>query len=60
MKTKKNTIGDARHYKDEIKDLVGKKLPICVGVDRCLVYHDYPLMGKENKLCVEVFNRFIK
>ena len=31
MKTKKNTIGDARHYKDEIKDLVGKKLPICVG-----------------------------
>ena len=45
METKRNTIGNARHYKDEIKDLVGKKLPICVDVDGCLVYHHYPLMG---------------
>ena len=28
-----SNIGDARHLKDEIKDLVGKKLPICIDVD---------------------------
>ena len=54
MKTKRNTIGDARHYKDEIKDLVGKKLPICVDFDGCLCAHHYPMIGKENKPCVEV------
>ena len=54
MKTKRNTIGDARHYKDEIKDLVGKKLPICVDFDGCLCTHHYPMIGKENKPCVEV------
>ena len=58
MKTKRNTIGDARHYKDEIKDLVGKKLPICVDFDGCLCAHHYPMIGKENKPCVEVLKKW--
>lgn len=51
-------IGNTRHYEDEIKDLVGKKLPICVDFDGCCVAHEYPNVGKENSPCVEVMKKW--
>lgn len=58
METEKNIIGNARHYEDEIKDLVSKKLPIVVDFDGTMVSHHYPMIGKENKPCVEVLKKW--
>lgn len=51
-------IGDARHLKDEIKDLVGKKLPICIDVDGTVVFHHYPKLGKDAPHCVKILKKW--
>lgn len=53
-----SNIGDARHLKDEIKDLVGKKLPICIDVDGTVVFHHYPDLGKDAPHCVETLKKW--
>ena len=50
-----NKIGDARHLKDEIKDLVGKKLPIVVDFDGTVVKHHYPEIGETIPHCIKMF-----
>lgn len=51
-------IGNARHIQDEINDLVGKKLPICVDFDGTICVHEYPLIGEENKPCIEILKKW--
>lgn len=50
----KKKIGDTRHLSEEIKDLVGTKLPIVLDVDGTVVKHHYPDLGEDVPHCVEV------
>lgn len=54
-----NKIGNARHLDDEAKDLVGKKLPICIDFDGSCVFHHFPSVGKEAPHCVETLKKWV-
>lgn len=51
-------IGNARHLHDEISSLVNEKLPVCVDFDGTVCAHEYPLIGEENKPCIEVLKKW--
>lgn len=54
----KKKIGDTRHLSEEIKDLVGTKLPIVLDVDGTVVKHHYPDLGEDVPYCVEVLKKW--
>lgn len=58
MANSNNKIGDSRHLKDEIKDLVGKKLPIVVDFDGTVVKHHYPEIGETIPHCIETLKKW--
>lgn len=51
-------IGDTRHLKDEIRDLVKKKLPIVIDFDGTVCKHHYPKIGDTCPNCVEVLKKW--
>lgn len=57
-KDNNNNIGDARHLEDEMKDLVGKKLPIVIDFDGTVVKHHYPEIGEVCPHCIEVLKKW--